>query len=240
MRGMKRKAQKLFAFTIAAAALVLVFFPDGARSTARASGKLMEMLPEEGVDIVDTSESWPNSSYSAFNYKSPGKVWESDKSMGAGEYYPGIDKNADSEVVSTQGVSGPQTNLTFGYPVENPYVTSYFGWRKTYGRIHYGIDFRGTTTTPILAAERGTLTWYTSQKDNGNGFGIVAEINHGDGFSTLYAHCSTLLVKEGDHVQKGDVIGYVGGSGGVPVHLHFEIRRKGIPYNPFLGYLTAP
>lgn len=198
-----------------------------------------------GTTQAQTSQStkskdeWPSKSESAFNYASPTKTWASNPKMGAGENYPNINKNAVSATDATQGIAGPKASFAFDYPVKKPFVTSYFGWRKLYGRIHYGIDLRAAMDTPVYASARGTVTWYT--KPNGGGsFGRVIELHHGEGFTTIYAHMNKVLVASGDHVEKGDLIGYSGNSGTSSPHLHFEIRHKGIAYNPFLGYMALP
>ncbi len=190
------------------------------------------------IDMTVTG-SWPSADYSMFNFKND-QSWESDPSIGKGEKYPGLDKTCDSSKVSTQGIAGPTTAFRFSMPVETPRISSFFGWRKIYGRIHYGTDFAGKKGTPILASERGTVTNATTGKNSGT-FGIFVELNHGDSFTTLYAHMSKVAVKAGDHIEKGDVIGYMGSTGATDAnHLHFEIRHKGIPYNPFLCYMNLP
>lgn len=213
-----------------------------ALSSAMSQQELFDAIPEE-FDTPsarsDIAQEWPSSDYSWSNYKTPNKTWPANPEMGAGEHYPGIDKKADSEKCYTQGISGPASPVNFDFPVKDSRITSYFGWRKSFGRIHYGIDFSGSKKTPIYAAARGTVTKWTSK--NCGSFGYAVEIHHGNEFSTLYAHMSKLSVKPGDHVEQGDLIGYMGSTGNVTgVHLHFEIRKSAIPYNPFLGYLMHP
>ncbi len=171
---------------------------------------------------------WPSSSFSAFNFPVPGDTWYSDPSMGAGKNYPGIDLTCET-TVSGQGVRGPSAPVSFSCPVSAS-VSSHFGWRPSGERIHYGTDYAASLGTPIKAAARGTVTWYTKEGDGA--FGNVVEINHGGGFTTLYAHCDSIDVAEGDRVNADDIIGAVGGSGAAAVHLHFEVRYNGIAYNP--------
>lgn len=178
---------------------------------------------------------WPSSSFSTFNYPTPGSSWYGNGNIGAGRNYPGVDKRREDRV-SDQGIHGPKAPVSFAYPVEAE-ITSYFGWRSNKDRMHYGIDFGAARGTPILASAQGTVTWYTRNTDKGE-YGKVVEINHGDGFTTIYAHCKSVSVREGDNIKQGDVIGYVGSTGSATgAHLHFEIRHDGIPYNPLLGYL---
>lgn len=204
---------------------------------------LFASIPEEDVNLeVQTAPddgTWPSKEYSMFNFKNS-NTWDSEPNMGKGGTYPGLDKKCDSSKVSTQGICGPKTALKFDLPVRDAKISSFFGWRKIYGRVHYGIDFAGAKGTPILASERGTVTSWTTGSNSGS-FGIYVELNHGDSFTTLYAHMSKAAVRAGDHVEKGDVIGYIGSTGATKAnHLHFEIRNKGIPYNPFLGYMELP
>jgi murein DD-endopeptidase MepM/ murein hydrolase activator NlpD len=113
------------------------------------------------------------------------------------------------------------------------YVTSPFGYRyhPIYGdrRFHEGIDIGAPSGTPIKAAANGTVT---KSGRNGN-YGIMVEISHGYGFTTVYAHNSRNVVKVGDTVKKGQVIAYVGSTGASTApHLHYEVRVNGRPVNP--------
>lgn len=205
------------------------------------------MIPEEvnyqaetgtGSTTSSRIDNIPSADYSSFYFKND-KTWEGNPSIGCGENYPNLDKTCDSTKVWTQGIAGPKTDLNFAYPLEEPSISSFFGWRKLYGRVHYGVDFVDKKGTPILASERGTVTNWS--KTNSPSFGIVVELHHGDNFTTVYAHMSRMLVSPGDYVEKGDVLGYMGSTGNTSAnHLHFEIRHKGIPYNPFLSYLDVP
>lgn len=189
-------------------------------------------LAPQGGEIAWPS---PSPSFSTFNYPTPGSSWYGNSSIGAGRQYPGVDKRAEDQRPD-QGIRGPEASMAFAYPVDAE-ITSYFGWRSHKDRMHYGIDFGAKKGTPILASARGTVTWYTRDTDKGE-YGKVVEINHGGGFTSIYAHCKSVTVREGDQVEQGDVIGYVGSTGSANgAHLHFEIRHDGIPYNPLLGYL---
>ena len=96
-------------------------------------------------------------------------------------------------------------------------------------RMHTGIDIGAPTGANILAANSGTvlITAFTT------GYGNKIVIDHGGGYVTLYAHCSKILVKEGQAVKQGDVIGLVGSTGwSTGPHLHFEIMFEGERINP--------
>jgi murein DD-endopeptidase MepM/ murein hydrolase activator NlpD len=123
--------------------------------------------------------------------------------------------------------------LDFAIPVEDisPKAISLFGWR-TSRRLHEGLDFRAPMRTPVLASERGAVL-YVGQSLRG--YGLIVVINHGDGWSTVYAHLSRSLVKRGDLVHKGQRIAYSGNSGrSSGPHLHFEIRKGADPLDPLL------
>lgn len=118
------------------------------------------------------------------------------------------------------------------YPTIGP-VTSNFGWRTHpilgTERFHAGIDFGADYGSLIYASARGRVIyadWY-------GGYGNSVIIDHGNGMTTLYAHCSELYVKDGDIVEKGQPISAVGSTGfSTGPHLHFELRANGEPIDP--------
>lgn len=96
-------------------------------------------------------------------------------------------------------------------------------------RLHAGLDFASPSGTPIRAAASGTVVSAGSMR----GYGNTVIIDHGGGYSTLYAHCSRLMVRSGQRVNQGQVIAAVGSTGlSTGPHLHFEIRVNGRPVNP--------
>lgn len=108
-----------------------------------------------------------------------------------------------------------------------------YGSRRhpVYGYYHFhpAVDMTSPTGTPIYAAGAGTVTTAAYGRSQGN----YIVINHGNGFTTVYMHCSKLDVSAGQKVQKGDLIGKVGSTGtSTGSHLHFEIRLYGEPLNP--------
>lgn len=118
------------------------------------------------------------------------------------------------------------------YPTIGP-VTSNFGWRTHpilgTERFHSGIDFGADYGSLIYASEQGRVIyadWY-------GGYGNAVIVDHGNGMTTLYAHCSDLYVKDGDIVAKGQPIASVGSTGfSTGPHLHFELRANGEPIDP--------
>lgn len=106
-------------------------------------------------------------------------------------------------------------------------VTSRFGYR--WGRMHEGVDIAASTGTPIYAAASGRVI-FAGWK---SGYGKCVIINHGNGYQTVYGHASTIYVRSGQYINKGERIAAVGSTGrSTGPHLHFEVRKNGIPQNP--------
>jgi murein DD-endopeptidase MepM/ murein hydrolase activator NlpD len=122
--------------------------------------------------------------------------------------------------------SGSPSSAGLIWPLHGP-VSSEFGPR--WGGFHPGIDIALPTGTPIAAAKAGTVV-FSGPND---GYGNFVVIDHGGGLATAYAHQSRIVVGEGDHVNQGQVIGFVGSTGfSTGPHLHFEVRVNGSPQNP--------
>lgn len=110
-------------------------------------------------------------------------------------------------------------------------ITSEFGWRVLQGvrEFHEGVDLNAWYGTPVKATKDGTATFAGWR----GGLGWVVEIKHEEGFVTLYAHNSRLLVKKGDLVKAGDVIARSGSTGrSTGPHVHYEILLNGKPVDP--------
>jgi murein DD-endopeptidase MepM/ murein hydrolase activator NlpD len=116
------------------------------------------------------------------------------------------------------------------WPVNGP-ITSPFGPR--WGSFHAGIDIGVPTGTPIHAAAAGTVIYCGVE----SGYGNLVVLDNGGNLATAYAHQSAIAVACGQHVDQGQVIGYVGCTGSCTgPHLHFEVRINGQAVDP-LGYL---
>lgn len=108
-------------------------------------------------------------------------------------------------------------------------ITQRFAW------YHRGLDIATAAGTPILAADAGTVV--TAGWPDNSGYGNRVVINHGNGYTTLYAHMSKISVTAGQTVKRGDVLGLEGSTGrSTGPHLHFEIKKNGGYVNP-LEYL---
>ncbi|MBN2095965.1 M23 family metallopeptidase [Candidatus Peregrinibacteria bacterium] len=105
---------------------------------------------------------------------------------------------------------------------------------QSYHRGHLAIDIGNRAKGPIYAAAGGKVV-KASTGWNG-GYGNVIIIDHGNGMQTLYAHNEKLYVTEGQYVEQGQTIGWMGNTGRVygptGIHLHFEVRIQGVKYNP--------
>ena len=117
-------------------------------------------------------------------------------------------------------------------------VPGYRNCSRWYGGSHKGVDICAAAGTPIYASAGGTVTKAGYNRAGaGNGYGNSIIISHGNGYTTLYAHCLSLVVHAGQSVKQGQLIGYVGSTGrSSGNHCHFEIRRNGsyiAPQNVF-------
>ena len=134
--------------------------------------------------------------------------------------------NGSSAAPSSSGFVFPlayATKITDAYGYRIHPLTKKYSW-------HNGVDFGAAAGTAILAAKSGTVT--TAAYSGAWGYYVV--INHGDGYSTLYAHQPSLSVSVGDYVTQGQTIGYVGSTGySTGPHLHFTIYYNGSDVNPF-------
>lgn len=120
--------------------------------------------------------------------------------------------------------------IDIGISLINPVsgiITSRFGPRAR--NNHGGLDIGADEGTAIHAAAGGTVTASGWLDD----YGYLVVISHGNGIQTAYAHCSQLLVSEGQKIEQGEVIAKVGSTGNsTGPHLHFEVRKDGIRYDP--------
>lgn len=129
--------------------------------------------------------------------------------------------NLSSTVASLNGVS-------LSRPVSGT-ISSRYGMR--WGKQHKGLDIAAPYGTPIYASGDGKVI--TSSYGWNGGYGNYVVIDHGNGITTAYGHCSSLVAQYGRTVSQGDLIAYVGSTGDSSGnHLHFEIRVNGIAQNP--------
>lgn len=138
------------------------------------------------------------------------------------------------EEFAQDGNVGDYVGGEWRWPVPtNRYVSSYYGYRNIFGyqEFHTGIDIPAGYGTNIIASNSGVVTTATYAS---TGYGNRVIIDHGGGYKTLYAHCSSLNVSVGQYVNQGDVIAFVGSTGmSTGNHLHFEIRQNNSTVDPY-------
>ena len=147
-----------------------------------------------------------------------------------------MQKELDSIYQQIEWDKNPYVGGEMAWPVPGYYkITSEYGWRFNGTDYHTGMDIAGTGVygKPIVAANAGTVRFVNWKYTAGKGYGIYLIVDHGGGMSTLYGHCSNIVVKVGDVVKKGQKIAEVGSTGwSTGPHLHFEVRVDGKHTNP--------
>ncbi len=195
-------------------------------------GDELVILPQKGVlHIVDIGDSlWRIANIYGVDVRSiitANRRTNEQLTIGETLFIPGgklLAKNDTgpqrSETVSRGGVS------RIVWPANGEF-SSPFGYR--WGRLHAGIDIANDVGTPVRAAMAGRVTytgWYS-------GYGYTVMIKHGQGYETLYGHLSDYVVENGQYVNTGQVIAYMGSTGNsTGPHLHFEVHINGEPVNP--------
>ena len=138
-------------------------------------------------------------------------------------FIPAIKTDAIAPVAaaSSNPSTGRERVVRFVWPTQGT-LTQYF-WQ-----YHPGIDVANDVGTPELAADGGKVTWA-----GWGDYGIYVQIDHANGFQTVYGHMSKVLVSVGQVVSRGQLLGLMGATGrATGPHLHFEIRYQGVPQNP--------
>lgn len=121
----------------------------------------------------------------------------------------------------------------------NGVVTSTFGWRTSpFGdgsELHSGIDIAIHSGAPVVATADGRVT----QSGPAGGYGILVQVDHGNGLTTLYGHNSKVAVSVGQQVKKGQVISYAGSTGrSTGPHVHYEVRQHDTAIDPWRYLLS--
>ena len=148
--------------------------------------------------------------------------------------------NDDQEEVYNIYIQSRGNRQFLGSPISGywySYISSHYGYRTSNGvtELHKGLDISPAAGTEILSVQDGTV----SKVGTNNTYGKYIEIQNDDGYKTLYAHCSTVSVSQGQTVSIGDVIGKVGSSGDVSTAtLHIEFQYEDEYYNPYF-YLSC-
>jgi len=164
------------------------------------------------------------------------EIAQKEKDLKAAEYKEWLATYVPTRPSGTDTTPSTQAPSSSGWikPLKSYTITSPFGMRihpiHKVERFHEGVDMAAPQGTPIYAAKEGKVTTTSYQA---GGAGYYVSINHGDGFASIYMHMTNYIVKPGQHVSTGQVIGYVGSTGGsTGPHLHFGISYHGNYVNP--------
>lgn len=165
-----------------------------------------------------------------------GEIDELDEAIDDAKYQQWLSTSIPTPPSPSGGNAGDSNTvggLTWLIPCNYTRFSSPFGYRlhPVYGdyRFHYGVDLAAPSGTPIVATRSGVVqrAYYSSSG------GYTVEIDHQDGFVSMYLHQTHYIVSAGDYVSAGQVIGYVGSTGtSTGPHLHFSIKYNGEHVNP--------
>ena len=142
--------------------------------------------------------------------------------------YPSATRNEGATLRESLGIESDALEMPEGH------VTSAYGWRRDpingTAAFHRGVDIRAAYGDDVSAAAAGRVV----SAGEAGGYGTTVVLEHDNGTRTRYAHLSSALVREGEHVQAGQLIGRAGSSGrATGPHLHFEVLdRNGVPLDP--------
>lgn len=149
-----------------------------------------------------------------------------------GPYIPAEETSYDSLLGKVDEYLATIRQMPLGRPLTGS-ISSGFGKRNDpingKNAFHEGVDIRGEKGEKVFATAGGVVV---NVGKNG-GYGNIIEIDHGNGYRTVYAHLQSYLVKRGETIKQGQVIGQVGDTGrSTGAHLHYEIRLNNRPINP--------
>jgi murein DD-endopeptidase MepM/ murein hydrolase activator NlpD len=200
-----------------------------ADASARAE-KIQDILANTGIDLPETASlPLPEDSAVGGPFVAPDSLDQFETSVA----------ELDIALDRLDRVKTVVRKLPFANPAPRQQITSLFGTRVDpfFGKLamHAGIDFRQKTGSRVLATGAGTII----HAGPAGGYGIMVEVDHGDGLTTRYGHLSRTLVNVGDTISEGDVLALSGSTGrSTGPHLHYEVRRNGKAVDP-LRFLNA-
>lgn len=153
-----------------------------------------------------------------------------------------VTRESEPQIICIGTRELPPTTPTgkFAWPTVSHRITSHYGRRWLSGQydFHYGIDIAGGVGAKIFASDGGTVIFAGKATGTNWSYGNLVIIDHGNGYTSYYAHLSKIMVKTGDAVYQGQTIGLAGATGNVTgPHLHFEIRKNGLTQDP-LKFVT--
>ena len=198
-------------------------------------------------EIPYTTETTKSNEYNVGTKKTVQEGEKGIRSITAQRVYDTNGNQLSQQILSTEVIKEPVTEkIVVGTKkqAKTSYITGsgqfiwpvpgYRNCSRWYGGSHKGVDICAAAGTPIYASAGGTVTKAGYNRAGaGNGYGNSIIINHGNGYTTVYAHCLSLVVHAGQSVKQGQLIGYVGSTGrSSGNHCHFEIRRNGAYVSP--------
>lgn len=200
----------------------------------------IKSVPVQAVVSADSGKTVIANTYLP-DTQSPGRVTPNFYVEGSSrptqwDYYvppsePSKSRPAQAELAAPKA---PARGGRFAFPLASfKRLSSGFGYRRHpiggNTKMHNGIDLSAKTGTKIFAGDAGTVTFSGWR----GGYGYCVEIDHHNGFKTIYGHCSKLLADVGDNVRRGEYVAQVGSTGAsTGPHLHFEVRRGNTPIDP--------
>lgn len=196
-----------------------------------------KMLEEEARKLAQMKEKLQALERALFDLhsylKERGIRLEKSKATGGGSVYePLYEDRLDALLQFANKTYQTLRETPIGYPVKGN-ITSTFGWRKNpFGRgyeFHTGIDIEAPYGTPVLATADGKVVFVGNLPD----YGKTVIVKHPSGYSTLYAHLSSMEIKEGQFIKAGQILGRVGSTGrSTGPHLHYEVILENKTLDP--------
>ena len=214
------------------------FLFKGRRVVAALAASLVIAAAPAKADVIDVSDASTGAAVAASTMldedASPIVIGDGDA-----EYRQLYAEWQASEKTAPSPVRRSLVAVPLGMPLADARLTSSYGMRdhpvlrKRMG--HKGVDLAAPTGTPIYATADGVV----EMAQRYSSYGLYVQINHGGELETRFAHMSSMAVRPGERVKKGQIIGYVGSTGrSTGPHLHYEVRLAGEAVNP-IPYMTA-
>ena len=208
--------------------------------------RVMAGLPELGADVRLAGAGGPDVKVSEqalmhLNPRVGGKVSEAAADLETLMRRASLLRSSMDEALTALGRNRERLASTPAIAPANGHLSSLFSGSRLHpvlriSRPHKGIDIAARVGEPILAPARGRVRF---SGNRGNGYGNMVEIDHGYGYVTRYAHASKLLVRNGQTVDRGDIIAEVGATGLTSgPHLHYEVEMNGRQVDP-LNFIIA-
>jgi len=197
--------------------------------------RLIASLDPLSSDVWQVGVGGPEPDLSRTETVYPDSVFSTiDESLGQMLRRSELQLQSYSEVISVLEKEKEVRNSTPSVrPLKGGFLSSRFGRRMDpfIGEIvqHPGLDYRARTGTPVMSTASGVV----SRAGRNGGFGLMLEVDHGNGFKSRYAHLSKILVRRGQKIERGEVIGLVGNTGhSTGSHLHYEVLFRKVHRDP--------